>query len=76
MSEIVPEGGEIQEMTEKAESMNNSDRLLKHLMEGSLAYRLVQTHRNHGSNDPAKSIKAVLQERLEQVRRNIDHSKA
>lgn len=76
MSEIVPDGGEIQKMSKKAEPMSNSDRLLKHLVEGSLAYRLVQTHRDRGSTDPAKSIKTVLQERLEQVKRNIDHPKA
>ncbi len=62
-------------MSEKAEPMNNSDRLLKHLMEETLAHRLVQAHRDRDSADSAKSIKGVLQERLEQVRKNIDHPK-
>lgn len=56
--------------------MNNSDRLLKHLDEGSLAYRLVQAHRDRGTTDPAESIKSILQKRLDQVRRNLDHPKA
>jgi hypothetical protein len=75
MSGITPDDGEIQEMPEKTEPMNNSDRLLKHLIEGSLAYRLVETHRDRDSTDPVKSIKAILQERLEQARRNIEHPK-
>lgn len=63
-------------MPEKAEPMNNPDRLLKHLNEGSLAYRLVQAHRDRGATDPAESIKTILQERFEQARRNIDHPEA
>jgi hypothetical protein len=73
--EIVPNVKEKNGISEKAEPMNNSDRLLKHLIEGTLAYRLVQTHRDRDNADPARSIKAVLQERLEQVRKNIDPTK-
>lgn len=63
-------------MPEKVEPVNNSDRLLKHLDEASLAYRLVQAHRDRGTSDPAESIKSILQKRLDQVRRNLDHPKA
>ena len=70
------EAEEIQEMPEKAEPKNNTDRLLTHLKDGSLAYLLVQAHRTRDIADPAESIKAVLRERLEQVRRSIDDPEA
>ena len=64
------------EMPDKAEMTSNSDRLLGHLDEGSLAYHLVQAHRDREISNPMESIKAVIQERLEQVRKSIDHHKA
>lgn len=50
----------------------NVERLLKHLMEGALAARLVHAH---GTPERAESMKAVLFERLEQVRENLDGTK-
>ena len=68
---------EIREMPEKAEDnskpRNNSDRLLTHLETGSLAYRLVQAHRDRDIADPAESMKAVLREQIERVRWSLDH---
>ena len=64
-----------QEMPEKSEPMNNSDRLLKYLKDGSLAYNLVQAHRNRETASPMESVNAVIQKRLEQVRKSIDNPK-
>ena len=63
-------------MPEKAELKNNSDRLLTHLEDGSLAYRLVQAHRDRDIADPVEPMRAVLRERLEQVRASIDDPEA
>jgi hypothetical protein len=60
-------------MSEKAEPKNNYDRLLMHLGDGSLAYRFVRAHRGRDIANPAESIKAVLRERLAQVRGSIDN---
>jgi len=60
------------EMAGKAEPKNNSERLLTHLEDGSLAARLVRAHRNSDPAHRAESMKAVLQERLERVRGSID----
>ncbi len=75
-SQEVVSNREAGEMPEKAESKNNYDRLLTYLENGSLAYRLVQAHLDRDIANPAESIKAVLRERLEQVRRSIDDLKA
>jgi hypothetical protein len=63
-------------MREKMEPRNNYDRLLTHLEDGSLAYRLVQAYRDRDITHPVGSMKAVLLERLEQVRGCIDNSEA
>jgi hypothetical protein len=63
-------------MPEKAEPKNNYDRLMMHLEDGSLASRLVQAHRDRDIANPAESMKAVLRERLEQVRQSIDDPEA
>ena len=70
------QAGEISEMPEKAEPRNNFDRLLTHLEDGSLAYRLVRAHRVHDAADPAEPMRTVLRERLEQVRRSIEYPEA
>ena len=66
------ETSEVTEMPDKAEPMNNSERLLAHLEDSSLAARLVRAHRDRDPAHPAESIKAVLKEGLEQVRASID----
>jgi len=58
-------------MPDKAEPKNNSERLLAHLEDGSLAARLVRAHHNRDPAHP-ESMKAVLLERLERVRGSID----
>jgi len=67
------EESKIPEMSEGGEPTHNTDRLLKRLNEGSFAYRLVQAHRDRGTTDQVESVRAVLRERLEQVRRSLDH---
>jgi len=52
---------------------DNVERLLKHLKENSFAAMLVHAH--SGPN-PAESMKAVLRERLLQVRGNLDGPEA
>lgn len=51
------------------EALSNSDRLLQHLKEGSLAARLVQAQR--GAASPAEALKAVIRERLHQARKDL-----
>ena len=63
-------------MLEKAEPKNNSDRLLTHLEDGSLAYRLVRAHCDRDIADPGESMKTVLRERLQRVRGSIDDPEA
>ncbi len=63
-------------MQEKAEPKDNSDRLLMHLEDGSLAYRLGRAHRDRDIADPPESTKTVLLERLQRVRGNIDNPEA
>lgn len=48
---------------------SNSERLLSHLAEGSLAARLV---RAHGEPSPRESMLAVIRERLAEVRADLD----
>lgn len=62
-------------MPDKTEVINNSERLLMHLDEKSLAARLVRAHQNRDPAHPSASIKAVLQERIEQVRGSFDVTK-
>lgn len=63
-------------MPDKVTSTSNTDLLLKHLKDGSLASRLVKAHRNHSPVDSPDSLRAILRERLEQAKREIDGSKA
>lgn len=63
-------------MTEKPDPKTNIGRLLMHLENGSLAYRFVKAGRDRDIGDPTESMKAVLRERLEEVRRDIDDPKA
>ena len=60
-------------MPENAERNNNANYLLTHLDENSLAYKLVQAHENRESGDSAEDLKAVLEERLKQLRDIIDN---
>lgn len=62
-------------MSEKEKILNNIDRLLTHLKEGSLAFRLVQVYHDSGKVDSEESMKSILSERLEQVRKNIASTK-
>lgn len=48
---------------------SNSERLLSHLEEDSLAARLV---RAHGESNPREAMLAVIQERLAEVRADLD----
>jgi len=59
-------------MSDEAKPQNNYDRLLKHLKDGSLAARLVRAHRAPEAGGPAEAMKAVLRERLAQMREEID----
>lgn len=63
-------------MPDTVKSTSNTDLLLKHLKDGSLASRLVEAHRNRSPADSPDSMRAVLRERLEQARREIDGTKA
>lgn len=51
---------------------DNIDRLLKHLKVDSLATRLVQARKIPNGADPAIAMKAVLTDRLEQVKAKLD----
>lgn len=56
---------------------DNIERLLKHLKNGSLAAQLVDAHRTAaGVDGAAAAMKAVLQERLAQMRAKIDNPEA
>lgn len=59
-------------MAEKAEPSNNYARLLRHLGDNSFAALLVRAHASRDPANPTKSIEAVLQARLNQVREYID----
>jgi len=63
-------------MPDQTKPQDNIDRLLKHLKNGSLAARLVDARRTTGDGDPAQAMKAVLRERLAQVRIEIDNPEA
>jgi hypothetical protein len=62
-------------MSGEEKPQNNYDRLLKHLKHGSLAASLVQAHRNSDADEPTKSMKAVLSERIAQMRQKIGNPK-
>ena len=59
-------------MPDETDPIENVDRLLKRLKAESLAARLVRAHREPHPGVPAASMKAVLTERLEQVRAKLD----
>lgn len=63
-------------MSDEAQPRNNYDRLLKHLKDGSLAARLVQAHRVAEAGGSLETMKAVLRERLAQMREKLDKIKA
>ncbi len=60
----------------EAKPQDNFDRLLKHLKNGSLAARLVHARRAPDAGSPAEAMKAVLRARLQQVRADLDDTKA
>jgi hypothetical protein len=51
---------------------SNSERLLTHLKDGSLAAQLVRAHGDRDPDQPEESMRAVLKERLEQERMGVD----
>lgn len=53
-----------------ADTLTNSERLQQHLKADTLASRLVQTHVDSGGSLDA--LKGVLNDRLDQVRRDLD----
>ena len=59
-------------MPDEADPKDNVDRLLEHLKNDSLAARLVRAHRAPQAGDPAAPMKALLTERLEQVKETLD----
>lgn len=63
-------------MSDESDPNENIDRLLKHVKEGSLAARLVLAHRASNAGSPAESIKAVMRDRLERVREDLDGGKS
>jgi hypothetical protein len=58
-------------MSGEAEPEDNVDRLLEHLKDDSLAARLVRAHRAQHPQGPAAAMKAVLLERLEQLKAKL-----
>ena len=59
-------------MSDEKDSMDNINRLLEHLDNGSLAARLVREYLEGQQHDPASGVKAALVERLEQIRKKLD----
>lgn len=59
-------------MVDEPDPPSNVDRLLEHLKDESLAARLVRAHGAAEAASPTDSMKAILTERLEQVREEID----
>ncbi len=58
-----------------AKTLDNFERLRKHLKDGSLAVQLIQAHHNARPADRPQSVRAVLQGRLDQVRTSLDNAK-
>ena len=54
---------------------DNFERLLSHLKEKSLASRLVDAYRSSMPSDLTESMKEVFENRIEEVRKNIDSPK-
>lgn len=59
-------------MSVEPDQTSNINRLLVHLDDESLAARLVLAHRDSDEGGVAEGLKAVLIERIEQVRTKID----
>lgn len=59
-------------MADEAGPADNINRLLAQLKDDSLAARLVRAHQAGDEDDPAAPMKAVLAERLAQVRATLD----
>ena len=52
--------------------IDNFDRLLKHLIPESLASQLIDAYRSARLKDSTQSMRDVVEERFEEVRKNID----
>lgn len=63
-------------MPDEPDPLTNVDRLLNNLGDDSLAALLVRVHHTPNAGGPIESMWAVLRERLEKVRENLDGSKA
>lgn len=61
-------------MTQDPETKSNVTRLLTRLEHGSLAHRLVQAHHTADPMHAAERMKAVLRQRIEEVRDNLEDS--
>jgi hypothetical protein len=59
-------------MSDEEKLPDNYDRLLNHLNADSLAARLVQAYRAPEAGGPMEAMKAVLRERIEKEREEID----
>jgi hypothetical protein len=75
--EGAPGGGavEVIAMPGTADAKSNPERLLMRLEDSSLAARLVRAYQNRDQARPSESMKAVLQERIEQARASFDDAK-
>jgi phage replication-related protein YjqB (UPF0714/DUF867 family) len=60
----------------QAEGQDNFHRLTEHLKEKPFAEKLVLAYRNSGASTPQQAMKAVLKDRLEQVKLDIAAPKA
>jgi hypothetical protein len=59
-------------MLQEHKSLDNFDRLKKHLKDGSLAVHLVEARRSPGEEGQRTAMTAILKDRLEQVRKSFD----
>lgn len=61
-------------LSEQLATRDNVARLLERLADNSLAARLVQAHRVADTATRASALKAILEDRLEEVRENLDRA--
>lgn len=59
-------------MPDEVNDESNIDRLLKHLKDESLASRLIRAHEASDGGEPVASMKAVLTERLDEVKGKLN----
>jgi len=59
-------------MPDEVNDESNVDRLLKHLKDESLAARLITAHEAPDGGEPVAAMKAVLTERLDEVKGKLD----